>query len=602
MRRIGRMLAATLAMILLLGMFVPASAAEVSAGLTFSDTDVYRWEKADIPLPATYEATVSFPADFDPETRGGIIVGNFSENTCGFNFEIHKNGNPRVYITDPEGTVYDIIFTDISVYTGKTHHVAITAQWETGTWQCYLDGKLQQTVTAEPVTPFSFTDTLCLGGDLRKGNTMYFRGLLRNLALYEDVRTPEEIAAEASTASPEEENLLAGYDFSAIPIDTDPVANSAVKGPEFTYKDTRLWFDSHEPIENADYSFALVGDIQILTLEYPDKLPKVFDWLLENKDAKQIAHVFHLGDITDDCTAAEWKLAKEQYTRLNDVLPYSFVRGNHDKIGKFNKHMTYEAFGRFVDGSCGQDMCNTYQTITAGGIPYLILNLDITASDHTYAWAGEVIKQHPHHNVIVTTHIYLDQNGNRITSLKYDATNTAQDLWDEFLSQYENIVMVFCGHAPTDQIVVRKDTGVHGNEVTQILVDPQGTDKSHEAAGLVALLHFSDGGKHVEVEYYATVKEKYFLASNQFSFDVAVVPPEETPEETTLPPETQPEPTQTLPEPTETTPPVTLPAEDTPALLPESKPASNYLLIILLAISAGLNVILFIWAKGKKKR
>ena len=149
---------------------------------------------------------------------------------------------------------------------------------------------------------------------------------------------------------------------------------------------------------------------------------------------------------------------------------------------------------------------------------------------------------------------------------------------------------------------MRKDTGVHGNEVTQILVDPQGTDKSHEAAGLVALLHFSDGGKHVEVEYYATVKERYFLASNQFSFDVAVVPPEETPEETTLPPETQPEPTQTLPEPTETTPPVTVPAEDTPALLPETKPASSHLLIILLAVSAGLNVILFIWAKGKKKR
>ena len=37
------------------------------------------------------------------------------------------------------------------------------------------------------------------------------------------------------------------------------------------------------------------------------------------------------------------------------------------------------------------------------------------------------------------------------------------------------------------------------------------------------MLYFSEGGSKVQVEYYSTIQEKWFLSDNQFTFDLAVV-------------------------------------------------------------------------------
>ena len=58
-----------------------------------------------------------------------------------------------------------------------------------------MDGKLVQTLSyheySENITAVKF----CLGGDNRSGNAIYFKGWIRSVSAYTDVRTAEEIAA-----------------------------------------------------------------------------------------------------------------------------------------------------------------------------------------------------------------------------------------------------------------------------------------------------------------------------------------------------------------------------------------------------------------------
>ena len=71
--------------------------------------------------------------------------------------------------------------------------------------------------------------------------------------------------------------------------------------------------------------------------------------------------------------------------------------------------------------------------------------------------------------------------------------------------------MVLCGHADADDVVVSKQIGDYGNEVTQILIDPQTMDAEYGqgSKGMVAMLYFSEDGEDVQVEYYSTLKDTY---------------------------------------------------------------------------------------------
>ena len=84
-----------------------------------------------------------------------------------------------------------------------------------------------------------------------------------------------------------------------------------------------------EPSE-YEFSFMAIGDTQILTYYYPDKLENVYDYVLDNVNKKNVKHVFGLGDITDKDTQKEWTVAIEQISRMDGIVPYSVIRGNHD--------------------------------------------------------------------------------------------------------------------------------------------------------------------------------------------------------------------------------------------------------------------------------
>ena len=284
------------------------------------------------------------------------------------------------------------------------------------------------------------------------------------------------------------------------------------------------WFDNANAPTDYAYSFVAIGDIQIVTQKHPEELHNIYDYIIENKESKNIQFVFGLGDITNAGAKPEWELASQQNHRLDGVVPYSFVRGNHDDIVGYNHYFNYDDYKDVIGGSFNETMENTYQILHVGDVKYLIFALDFGPSDAVIEWAGKIINIFSDHNVIITTHGYLNSDGkyldksSDIAPTNAGGYNNGDDLWEKLVSKHPNITMVLSGHIDTDYVYRKTNTGVHGNEVQEFLINPQGLDATIGPTGLIAILYFSSDGKNVDVEYYSTVRKQYYKQENIYSF------------------------------------------------------------------------------------
>jgi len=516
-------------------------------GMAFT-AEIYKLEKKIADPINTFEATVYFPKNYTPSERGGVIIGNFGNNSACVNFEIYSDGSPRVYITDKAGTVYNFVFNNANVYTGEWTHIAVVRE-SAGKMSCYVNGELVQTLSKASPNPVT-EDFHVLGGDLRSGNVQYFKGRIKNVALYSDARTADEIKADMK--APAKDGLICHYELDGLNA-PDIIADNSANG--FAAKLKKMYFTEKAPLEDYAYSFAVVGDTQILALSYQDKFTALYDWIIDNVEAKKIKFVLGLGDITDDDTNAEWALAKKNIIRMNGVVPYSLVRGNHDSINQMKKYFPMSEFGSTVTGTYeSNSIINSYHKFAVGDIKYLVFTLDYGAFDEVLDWAAGIIEAHPDHNVIITTHAYMFRDGTTLDagdvvppSNKGPKYNNGDHIWDKLVKKYENIVLVLSGHDPCDYVVAAQEKGVNGNTVTQMLVDPQGVDKAQGGVGLVTMLYFSADGKTMQVETYSTDRKAFYLEENQFTLTLDLVEPkteettaEATEPETTATPTTEP--------------------------------------------------------------
>ncbi|MBQ4116646.1 MAG: metallophosphoesterase [Clostridia bacterium] len=511
--------------------------AATEEGATFTKEDLFFTSSPLSKLPSTYEATIRFPEGTAATTRGGVIAGDFlNMTTACFSFEIHQNGNPRLYFIDSNKTTYSFIFNKVNVYTGEWVHLAIVKDSVSEELICYVNGEEAQTLVKASPASLTLKSSTCIGGDNRPENAQYFKGSIKNVAFYSDIRSAAEIKADAA-GTLDKDNLIGSYN---VVQDAKVLKDVNGSGPDFSSRNP--WLEK-EPVTDYAYSFAVVGDTQTLNYYYQDKLVSLYSWIASNVEAKKIKYVMGLGDITDKDQPSEWTLAKNLMKMLDSSVPYSIVRGNHDSAEKLNKYFPYSEYGSKVTGSFDGTMLNTYHKFVAGNNKYLLVNLDMGPSDEVLEWANKIVSENPDHNVIVTTHVYLYHDGTTLdkgdnaAASNLGGHNDGDDIWNKFVKKHKNIVLVLSGHDPYDKIVTTQTKGENGNVVTQMLIDPQHTDKTFGGAGLVAMLYFSEDGSHVDVEYISTANNAYYLEENQFSIDLAVVEASAVPTETE--PETQ---------------------------------------------------------------
>ncbi len=535
-------------------------------GIVCNQNEQYVLSKKHKSMPLTFEAV--FSVDANTLTGTTAILGSDGRFDPAIVFSLNKSGQPRVAIRDVADYSQQSVYTfkNVNVATGEKVHLGIAMDFGKKEMYCYVNGELKQTLKGiAEITPFEEKHNQVIGGDHRNGNVTYFTGIIESVAVWSDIRTASEIAADYKNGiNTSDDGLLAAYNFKKCPkhfmndlSQNDNDLNHIV-----------LWQDKEDvvPVGNFEYSFAVIGDTQTMCEQDPEAMEAIYDWLLENKESQKIEYVIGLGDITDDSTDEEWTVATEYISKLNGKIPYVLSRGNHDDWDDFNRLLHNGYYETTVDGMMDAgtvsltdpaqpglvpqeqedgsiiyvtregdipeggdvegDLTNSYRYFSIQGTDYLIMTLDFAPDEETLKWADSVIEANPDHKVIIVTHAYMYRDGTTISSedcyppTYYEGYNDPQngdDMWSKCFSKHENVVLVLSGHDPWQHIVYRQDVGEKGNTVTQMLIDPQYMDRDIGSTSMVAMLYFSNDGKTLTVRYYSVEKDCYGSELSQFT-------------------------------------------------------------------------------------
>lgn len=561
--------------------------AVVDNGQTFSENERLYLEDPITNIPGTFEATFALRTENASAGKYGSLFSSYDYWHSFVSYEINEAGNPQMLIQEKKGrptkeAVY-FVFDEIDVRDKGEIHLSIVFDKETEEARCYVNGELVQIVKKADATNgkksienVSIKQNFVVGGDWMGSNCNHFRGSISRLSVWADVRTDEEIKADAKSGNvvATDADLLAT--FSMHPDNKKSFTDLSKRKNNIVSE--RLWRDVTEVMtpENFAYSFAVIGDIQELSEEYfndhflsdktngdpyddvyvdedtdpsdnkPEYLAMLYDWIIANKEKHKIEYVMGLGDFTQKSYTAEWDYGRDQLYRLSGVVRFSVARGNHDKVepqikdGKewvdelrmnalFYKAFDNETYHNEIDG-CFEpgDMANTYKAFEVAGHKYLLICLDYGPSDAQLEWAGKLCEQYSDHKVIITTHTYLFRDGTTFdrddaypASKSQGGVNDGDGMWDKFVSKHANIFLVMSGHDPWDHIVCTRTEGENGNVVTQLLIDPQNMDSGlKDCTGMIAMLYFSEDGKTVTVRYYSVTRNQYGSDKSQFTFTV----------------------------------------------------------------------------------
>lgn len=519
----------------------PVSADEIVAeNITWNNTDLYVTENVLEEMPRTFETWLKL--DTTSSVAAGTVIGNYGANMPfgGYrvpsndiiNLEIGTKGNPCLYIQDPNGEGVTAVFGNVDVRGSEFVHLAVSYDDEKA--YCYLNGELKDTVDFV-VDEFVSAYAYAIGGDYRVTAGYYsnfFKGEILSVATYADVRTQSEIAMDMSSVSATADNLLMAYDL-AGQAGMDEVRDISANGNDLI----RSWLWS-ETIQQKEYAYSMVaiGDTQIANLLGKEdctgiNFDAIYDHIVANAEEDKMKFVFGLGDITDKSHDWEFAKAKKNWAKLDGIVPYSFVRGNHDTIDGFkttwgvNSGSTYanQYFATYDDSAL-----TTAHKFSVGKLDYLVIALSWAPSDEEIAWASDIVAAHPYHNVIVTTHGFTDSNGEILEYWSDKGKNYADKIWDNFIKKHENIVLVMSGHILSKRVEYYPLQGDNGNTVTRLLIDPSWLDtdmenSSPKGAGLIANLCFSADGSQVDVNWYSPIQQKYYNSASVYSFEINTV-------------------------------------------------------------------------------
>ncbi len=492
-----------------------------STALTFSTDERFQISNHIQGVPLTMEAVIKVSTE-NSDYRGTIIGNDDIWSRC-ITYTIGENGNPKIFFKEiniyKKGTEY--IFDKVDVRSNEKVHLTITIDFENSLLNCYINGDLKQTISDLAIKEnYELKHKLLIGGDYRGGNVEYFKDEIYSLSIWNDVRTSEEIKNDYTAIDYTDTNLIASYDLTKCKECLK--ADNSLNQNNLYYQ--KLWQskDEVEDVTDYAYSFAVIGDTQELSEKYPAKMADLYDWILANKDAKKIKCVIGLGDITQKSYDHEWAYAKSQIFKLNGKIPYTLVRGNHDKVKGYNATFNNEEYKKELSGTMSKDsVTNAYKLLTVGKNNYLIVMLDYGPNEAAFEWANNLIASYPNHRVIVTTHCYFYRDATTLDA--NDAypskTNNGEQIWDKLIRKHANIELVISGHDPSQEIAYATATGDNGNTVHQMLVDPQNTDFFLQGVAMVAMFYFSEDGNTLTVRYYSVSKDMYGSERSQFTIN-----------------------------------------------------------------------------------
>lgn len=423
---------------------------------------------------------------------------------------------------------------------GVWHHIALIRTSDTFTY--YLDGEVGGVYEIATEALSNELNYNIGTAHSHGGGREPFEGYIRQMTVYHGAIGREQVQSDMQN------NRITAAD--ALSSDTKILGNwylgeywteRVVKNDVDGYADALLHtFDKYVGADYSfgdyDYTFVVFPDIQIMTNYNEIRLRRQVRWLALNKDTFNVKFAMFVGDLSDFGQREDlYERAADAMSQLDNVIPYTFVPGNHDYDNNANtrsqvyfnryfpvsKHSLLPGFGGVMEE---ESMCNNYYTVNADGVDYLIISLEYDARLKTLRWAGRVIEEHPNHRVIIETHNLVQTNNTFAKNpdhFGYEASSP-QKVFDELVAKYDNVFLAVSGHRIYDDILYRYDYGDNGNRILSMLVDGQGTKYNGEnAQDMLLLVHVNEAKKTMNFVYYSPEKGKVWNIQNQFQLSFA---------------------------------------------------------------------------------
>lgn len=298
-------------------------------------------------------------------------------------------------------------------------------------------------------------------------------------------------------------------------------------------------------LEKHVRTIVIFGDTQSLSHNADDasyqNFGSMIDWVLENRESQNIDFVLHVGDLINqgsylplptqcidegvgcvrgrkvrgtECgcyalayTRAQWQRFNRQWKRLDGVVPYAIVRGNHDNVGidDPNSLIDTPGFMQFFGADEMRKLPGYVETYSSenldahawkfrlGDQEVLVIGPSYAPSARQLGWVRDVMARHRETPVIILTH-EVNTTGNRT------------ELWENVISDRQNaeqILMVSQGH----YIGVQKTILTVGkSRILKTLTNWQGKESPHGSyLSLIRFFFNSEGSTEVEAETFSPV-------------------------------------------------------------------------------------------------
>jgi len=269
-------------------------------------------------------------------------------------------------------------------------------------------------------------------------------------------------------------------------------------------------------VHDQDFTIVVLSDTQNYSQSYPDIFKAQTQWIVRNREALNIVYVVHSGDIVNTASSTrQWENASAAMailedpltTGLADGIPYGILPGNHDfPTTNYNAYFGVSRFsGRsYYGGHYGSDNDNNYGLFNAGGMDFIVVNVQYRPTGDILAWADALLDAHRDRRAIVVSHEILDADAS-FTFLGQAFYRTLKD--------NPNLFLMLCGHVHTE--AWRMDA--FGSYVIYtLLADYQ--DEPNGGNGWLRILEFSPRHNEIRVKTYSPTLDRYQTdADSQFT-------------------------------------------------------------------------------------
>lgn len=259
------------------------------------------------------------------------------------------------------------------------------------------------------------------------------------------------------------------------------------------------------------FSIVWISDTQSIVYhdeELPGALESMGDWIMENKEPKNIVYAVQTGDAVDNgFVDKQQKAYGKLYYKFSSSIPYVGIAGNHDlgvKLQSWEAYLNTQPVLETKEWLKYEGGKAIYRTFKVGSEKFIIVGVGYGAEEESVGWVNRVLKIYSDHTAILLFHQYLRSEGTYI--------NVGAKMFEAVVKPNPNVRLVLCGHVRGENAYRAEEIDDDGDgkpdrTVNALMYNYQNWSKN---CGQLRLLTFDTKDRSVTVYTYSPYTKKEY--------------------------------------------------------------------------------------------